>query len=417
MNAITEQTADIKKPFDIQAVRAEFPILARTMHGKQLVYLDSAASAQKPQSVIDVITHHYAHEYANVHRGAYWLSETLTEKYERARETVRAFINARSDREVVFTKGATEAINLVASSFGKRLQAGDEIVITELEHHSNIVPWQMLREERGVVLKVVPVTPEGDVELSAIEQAISDRTKLVAIAHVSNVLGTILPIHDICRLARAAGAHVLIDGCQGIVHAPVDVQDIDCDFYAFSGHKLYGPNGIGVLYGKEELLESMPPYQGGGEMISSVTFEHTEWADLPAKFEAGTPPIVPAIGLGAAIDYVSSYDHEAISDHEQAVLHYATERLGSINSLKLVGTAARKASVVSFVVEGAHPHDMATILDRSGVCVRAGHHCAQPLMDSLGHTSTLRASFGMYNTTSDVDVLIEALEKARELLC
>ncbi|MEQ9446933.1 MAG: cysteine desulfurase [Rhodospirillaceae bacterium] len=417
MNAITKQTkAKDIRPFDIESVRADFPILQRTVHGKPLTYLDSAASAQKPKQVIDVIRYQYEHEYANVHRGAYSLSEALTGKYEEAREKVRAFINAGSDREIVFTKGATEAINLVAATFGRMLKAGDEVVITGLEHHSNIVPWQLLRDQIGITLKVVPVLADGSVDLSAFESSMTGKTKLVSVAHVSNALGTILPVNDIVQLAHSVGAKCLIDGCQGVVHEVVDVQALDCDFYAFSGHKLYGPTGIGVLYGKEELLSEMPPYQGGGEMISTVTFERSEWAELPAKFEAGTPPIVQAVGLGAAIDYVSLFDRAAVAAHEQGLLNYATEQLKSINSLRLIGTAKHKTAVASFVLDGAHPHDLATILDRSGVCVRAGHHCAQPLMDSFGVTATLRASFGMYNTRSEVDVLIEALGRAREIL-
>lgn len=403
--------------FDVESVRADFPILSRTVHDKPLVYLDSAASAQKPQSVIDTIRFQYENEYANVHRGAYLLSEVLTTKYEAARETVRAFINARSDKEVVFTKGATESINLVASTFGRTLKAGDEVVITGLEHHSNIVPWQLLRDQIGIKLTVVPVSEDGDVPLSAIEQAMTSKTKLVAVAHVSNALGTVLPIQDITRVAHLAGAKVLVDGCQGIVHQAVDVQDLNCDFYAFSGHKLYGPNGIGVLYGKQDLLEAMPPYQAGGEMISNVTFERSEWAELPAKFEAGTPPIVPAVALGAAIDYVSAFDHETVQAHEDALLAYGTERLGSIDGITLMGTAPHKTAILSFVLDGAHPHDLATILDRSGVCVRAGHHCAQPLMDAFNVTATLRASFGMYNKSEEVDALADALVRAREILC
>ena len=418
MNALADtKSALLEKRFNIADVRADFPIFSRTVHDKPLIYLDSAASAQKPQVVIDTIRHQYEHEYANVHRGAYWLSETLTAKYEAARETVRALINAKSDREVIFTKGATEAINLVAATFGKRFRAGDEIIITALEHHSNIVPWQLLRAEKEITLKVVPVTSDGDVSLSSIEEAVNERTKLIAVAHISNVLGTILPIKDIARIAHAAGAHLLVDGCQGIVHEAVNVQDLDCDFYAFSGHKLYGPNGIGVLYGKEALLDEMPPYQGGGEMISSVTFEHSEWAELPAKFEAGTPPIVPAIGLGTAIDYVTSFNRVAVADYENELMLYGMDRLRSINNLELIGTAKKKSAAISFVLEGAHPHDLATILDRSGVCVRAGHHCAQPLMDSLGLTATVRASIGMYNTREDIDQLIEALNRAQEILC
>lgn len=405
------------REFDVASVRADFPILSRLVHEKPLTYLDSAASAQKPQSVIDVIKYQYENEYANVHRGAYWLSETLTTKYEDARESVRAFVNAKSDKEIIFTKGATESINLVASSFGRSLKAGDEILITGLEHHSNIVPWQILRDQCGVELKVAPVTDDGDVTLESIAKLLSPKTKLVAVAHVSNALGTVLPIKDIAKLAHDAGARILIDGCQGIVHEDVDVQDIDCDFYAFSGHKLYGPNGIGVLYGKEDILEEMPPYQGGGEMISTVTFDHSEWAELPAKFEAGTPPIVPAVGLGEAIRYVSAFDATSVAAHENALLAYGTDQLQAVEGVTLIGTAERKTAVLAFVLEGAHPHDLATILDRSGVCVRAGHHCAQPLMDRFGVSATVRASFGLYNTQDEVDILIEALDRARGILC
>lgn len=418
MSALAHKTTKTDmRVFDVETVRGDFPILGRTVHDKPLTYLDSAASAQKPQSVIDAIRYQYEHEYANVHRGAYFLSETLTSKYEAARETVRCFINAQSDREIVFTKGATEAINLVAATFGRSLSPGDEVVITGLEHHSNIVPWQLLRDQCGIVLKVVHITPEGEVPMSAVESVLTSKTKLVAVAHVSNALGTVLPIKKIAGAAHAVGARILIDGCQGIVHEPVDVQELDCDFYAFSGHKLYGPNGIGVLYGKEELLDVMPPYQGGGEMISNVTFERSEWAELPAKFEAGTPPIVPAVGLGAAIDYVAGFDQAAIAAHEDDLLAYATEQLRALDDIRLIGTANNKTAVASFVLEGAHPHDLATILDRSGVCVRAGHHCAQPLMDSFGVTATVRASFGMYNTREEIDVLIGALGRAREILC
>jgi len=404
------------RPFDIDAVRADFPILSREIHGKPLVYLDSAASAQKPHAVIDVLRYQYEQEYANVHRGAYWLSETLTGKYEAARETIQAFLNARSDREVVFTKGATEAINLVAATFGQSFGDGDEIVITGLEHHSNIVPWQLVRDQTGATLKVVPVAPDGDVPLESVEAAITENTRLVAVAHVSNVLGTVLPVKEIAGLAHSVGAKVLLDGCQAVVHQSVDVQDLDCDFYAFSGHKLYGPNGIGVLYGKEELLEAMPPYQGGGDMISTVTFERSEWAELPAKFEAGTPPIVPAVGLAAAIDYMMGFDTVARMDHEHAVLKHGMDRLADIDGLNLVGTCENKTSAISFVLEGAHPHDLATILDRSGICVRAGHHCAQPLMDAYGLTATVRASVGMYTTAQEFDVLANALVKAKDIL-
>ncbi|MFL2771645.1 MAG: aminotransferase class V-fold PLP-dependent enzyme [Rhodospirillaceae bacterium] len=412
----SSQVASLRH-FDVDAVRDDFPILSQPMHGKPLIYLDTAASAQKPQSVIDAIKGQYENEYANVHRGAYWLSEMLTKKYEVAREIIRDFINAKTEREIIFTKGATESINLVASSFGKSLAAGDEVVITELEHHSNIIPWQLLRANNGITLKVIPITPEGDIEIDAIEAAVSKKTKIIAVAHVSNVLGTVLPIKEIGAIARSVGARVLIDGCQGIVHEEVDVQDLDCDFYAFSGHKIYGPTGIGVLYGKEDLLNDMPPYQGGGEMISSVTFEHTEWAELPAKFEAGTPPIVPAVGLGAAVKYLESFDRAEVLSYESDLLAYGMERLQTVSAVQLVGRPKSKVAAISFVVDGAHPHDLATILDRSGICVRAGHHCAQPLMNRLGYPATLRASLGIYNTKEDIDILVKSLVRALEILC
>ncbi|MSO97643.1 MAG: cysteine desulfurase [Rhodospirillaceae bacterium] len=403
--------------FDVVKVRADFPILARQVHGKPLVFLDSAASAQKPRAVLDTMTRTFETEYANVHRGAYYLSEKATTNYEAAREKVRAFINAKSAAEIVFTKGATEAINLVASSYGRLvLKPGDEIVLTALEHHSNIVPWQLIRDLTGAVIKVVPINADGSVSLDAFAKVIGPRTKIVAVAHVSNVLGTVLPIEEIAELTHKAGAKLLVDGCQGIVHEPIDVQALGCDFYAFSGHKLYGPNAIGVLWARNELLDAMPPYQGGGEMISTVSFEKSTWADLPAKFEAGTPPIVPAIGLGAAIDYLSGLDRVAAVAHEQDLLAYAMAELPKVPGVKLIGTAQHKAAVQSFIMDGAHPHDLATVLDRSGVCVRAGHHCAQPLMDVLGVNATARASFAIYNTRADVDALLAALHKARQVL-
>ncbi len=403
--------------FDPLKVRADFPILSRQVHGRDLAYLDSAASAQKPKQVIDAITRAYGEEYANVHRGAYYLSELATTNYEAAREKVRAFINARELSEVVFTKGATEAINLVAATYGRAtLKAGDEVVLTQLEHHSNIVPWQLLRDATGCVLKVVPVAEDGSVSVEAFAEVIGPKTKLVAVAHVSNVLGTVLPVYEIVQLAHEVGAKVLIDGCQGIVHQHVDVRALECDFYVFSGHKLYGPTGIGVLWARAELLSAMPPYQGGGDMIESVSFEKTTWAEAPAKFEAGTPPIVQAIGLGAAIDYLNGLDREAVEAHEAELLRYAMTHLAQVPGLKLIGTAPGKASVQSFVMEGAHPHDLATVLDRFGVAVRAGHHCAQPLMEALNVPATTRASFAIYNTTDDVDALIAALRRAQEML-
>ncbi len=403
--------------FDVNKIRADFPILARQVHGKPLVYLDSAASAQKPQSVIDAMSRTYGNAYANVHRGAYYLSEMATRAYEDAREKVQRFINAASPSDVVFTKGATEAINLVAHSFGRAfIKAGDEVVISAVEHHSNIVPWQMLRDVTGCVLKVAPMEADGGFNLEAFAAVIGPKTKLVAVAHVSNVLGTILPVREIADLAHAVGAKVLLDGCQGIVHQPVDVRSLGCDFYAFSGHKLYGPTGIGILWARAELLDAMPPYQGGGDMIESVTFAKTTWAPAPAKFEAGTPPIVGAIGLGAAIDYLNSIDRAAANAHEEDLLRHAMTALAQVPGIRLIGTARRKAAVQSFVMEGAHPHDLATVLDRSGVCVRAGHHCAQPLMELLGVSATTRASFAFYNTHAEVDALVAALRRAQEVL-
>jgi cysteine desulfurase/selenocysteine lyase len=403
--------------FDVDKARADFPILARKVHGVPLVYLDSAASAQKPASVLEAMDSMYAGEYANVHRGAYYLSEMATKAYEDAREKVRAFVNAKSLSEVVFTKGATEAINLVASSFGRTfLKAGDEVVLSAAEHHSNIVPWQLVRDATGCVLRVAPMEDDGSFNLDAFARVIGPKTKLVAVAHVSNVLGTILPVVEIARLAHAVGAKVLLDGCQGVVHQAVDVQALGCDFYVFSGHKLYGPTGIGVLWARAELLEAMPPYQGGGDMIDTVSFEKTTWAAAPAKFEAGTPPIVQAIGLGAAIDYLNSLDRVAVMAHEDELLRYGMTRLAQVPGVRLIGTARHKAAVQSFVMEGAHPHDLATVLDRSGVCVRAGHHCAQPLMDRLGVSATTRASFALYNTRAEVDALIAALHRAQEVL-
>ncbi|MGC2856607.1 cysteine desulfurase [Novispirillum sp. DQ9] len=403
-------------PYDVEAVRQDFPILHKPVHGKPLAYLDSGASAQKPQVVIDTLRRVYEGEYANVHRGAYWLSERATSLYEGAREKVRAFLNAGSEREIIFTRGATESINLVAQTWGRRfLREGDEIIVSALEHHSNIVPWQMLRDEKGLVLKVAPITADGAFDMAGFEALLSERTKLVAVAHVSNVLGTVLPIKDIVAKAKAAGAAVLIDGCQGVVHRPVDVAALGADFYVFSGHKLYGPTGIGVLWGREEVLDAMPPWMGGGDMISHVSFEKSEWAGLPAKFEAGTPPIVQAIGLGAAIDYVSQFGLAPIMEHEHALLAYAVQRLGEIDGVTLHGTAPGKTGIISFSMAYAHPHDIATVLDRAGVAIRAGHHCCQPLMERCGVPAMARASFGMYTNRTDVDALIKALATVRDL--
>ena len=404
------------RAYDVGAVRGDFPILGRPIDGKPLVYLDNAASAQKPVAVIEAEKRVYEEEYANIHRGLYRLSERATARYEAARETVRRFLNAAEAHEIVFTRNTTEAINLVAASYGRHvLKPGDEIVITALEHHSNIVPWQMLRDEKGLVLKVAPVGDDGEFPLSDFADLLTDRTRLVAVAHMSNVLGTVLPVRDITRLAHAAGARVLVDGAQAVTHLPVDVRDIGCDFYAFSGHKLYGPTGIGVLYGREAVLDAMPPYQGGGDMILSVSFERSEWAPLPAKFEAGTPAFAQAAGLAAAIDYVSNLGMGRIAAHEGDLLAHATRRLRAVPGLRLIGTAPGKASVLSFALDAAHPHDIAQVLDGAGICIRAGHHCAMPLMERFGVPATARASFGLYNTRGEVDALAGALETVEEM--
>jgi cysteine desulfurase/selenocysteine lyase len=401
--------------YDVEAVRADFPILSRTMHDKPLAFLDSAASAQKPRQVIDAVSDVYEREYANVHRGLYQISEAVTARYEGTRDIIRDFIGAAHSHEIIFTRNATESINLIAYSFGRNfLKEGDEVVITELEHHANIVPWQMLRDEKGIVLKVAPITDDGELIMSAFEDLLGPKTKLVAVAQMSNVLGTILPIEDIIHRAHAVGAKVLIDGCQAVTHFPVDVQALGCDFYVFSGHKLYGPSGIGVLYGREELLNAMPPFMGGGDMISSVTFEKSTWAKLPHKFEAGTPAIAQAIGLGAAIEYVNGLGLDAIGAHEQDLLNYATQQLSSVDGLRIIGTAPNKASVISFMLDYAHPHDIATIIDRAGVAVRAGHHCAQPLMQRMDVPATTRASLGLYNNRADIDALVRALGEVQE---
>ncbi len=396
--------------FDVHRARPDFPILDRKIYGKPLVFLDTAASAQKPAAVIDAVRHCYEREYANIHRGVYFLSERATAAFEDARKKVQRFLNAREAREIIFTRSTTEAINLVAASYGgKFLGAGDEIVLTHLEHHSNIVPWQLLRDRNGVGLRVVPVNDAGELVLDEFEKLLGPRTKFVAVTHVSNAIGTITPVRDIVRLAHARGIPVLIDGSQAAPHLAVDVQDLDCDFYAFTGHKVYGPSGIGVLYGKAEHLEAMPPYQGGGEMIRSVTFESTEYNVIPHKFEAGTPHIAGAIGLGAAIDYLTALGIERVAAHERAVLDHATRRLAEFNSVRLYGTARDKASILSFTIAGVHPHDAGTVLDRAGIAVRAGHHCAQPLMDRFGVTAMVRASFGLYNTVEDADALADGI--------
>lgn len=402
--------------YAVENYRKDFPALAQQIHGHPLAYLDTGASALKPRMVIDAMSRFMENDYANIHRGVHTLSQRATNKYEAVRTQMRRFINAEYDDEIVFTRGATESINLIAHSWGRSfLKAGDEIIITALEHHANIVPWQMLRDSIGIVLRVVPVTPQGDVRVQDVQAALSPRTKLVAFAHISNVLGTVLPVKEIVALAHAAGALALVDGCQAVSHMPVDMRDLNADFYVFSGHKLYGPNAIGVLYGKREILAAMPPYQGGGDMIESVTFDKTTFKEPPYRFEAGTPPITEVIGLGAAIDYVLTIGMARIARHEDELLAYATEKLSRINSLTIIGRAQNKSGILSFTMEQAHPHDIGTILDRQGVAIRAGHHCAQPLMEHLGLGSTARASFGLYTSHQDIDALVGAIEKVREI--
>ena len=403
-------------PYDIARIRADFPILHRPVRGKRLAYLDNGASAQKPRAVIDTISRVYETEYANVHRGVHYLSQKATDAMEAAREKARAFLNALETREIIFVRGATEGINLVAHSFVRRfMKPGDEIVIATFEHHSNIVPWQIARDDRGIVLRVAPIDDNGELIVSEFEKLITARTKLVAIAHVANALGTITPVEDVIRIAHARGAKVLLDGCQAVPHLAVDVRALDCDFYVFSGHKLYGPSGVGILYGKADLLEAMPPYQSGGEMIEIVTFEKTTYAPLPFKFEAGTPHIAGTVGLGAAIDYVTGLGLDNIGAHEHALLDHATRALAALNNVRIIGAAPNKAAIVSFVVDGVHPHDVGTILDQEGVAVRTGHHCAQPVMDRFDVPATVRASFGLYNTHEDIDQLIAGLHTVQRI--
>jgi cysteine desulfurase/selenocysteine lyase len=408
--------ADVKTngAYDVARIRKDFPILAMEVYGKPLVYLDNAASAQKPQAVLDRLHKAYTSEYANVHRGLHYLANEATEGYEGAREKVAAFLNARRKEEIIFTRNATEAINLVAYTFGReRIKPGDEIVVSIMEHHSNIVPWHFLRERQGAVIKWAPVDDEGNFLIDEFEKLLTPRTKMVAMTHMSNMLGTLVPVKEVVRLAHARGIPVLIDGAQGAVHLDIDVQDIDCDFYACTGHKIYGPTGIGVLYGKYQHLEAMPPFNGGGEMIREVSEDRVTYGEPPHKFEAGTPPIVQAIGLGAAIDYVTSVGKAQIRQHEAGLMRYAHERLGEINSLRIIGTTKDKGPIVSFEMKGAHPHDVATIIDRSGVAVRAGTHCVMPLLARFGVSATCRASFAMYNTREEIDCLAEALIKAQ----
>jgi cysteine desulfurase/selenocysteine lyase len=404
------------RPYDVRAVRRDFPALHQAVHGKPLVYLDNAATTQKPQSVLDALVRYYAETNSNVHRGVHDLSVRATEAFEGARATVRRFLGAASDHEIVFTRGTTEAINLVARCFARqRLEPGDEVLITELEHHSNIVPWQMLCERTGARLRVVPIDDAGDLELDAFERRLGERTRFFAVSYVANALGTVNPVREMIAQAHARGVPVLVDAAQAVPHMRVDVQHLDCDFLAFSGHKLYGPTGIGVLYGKRAHLEAMPPWQGGGDMISSVTFERSTWNRLPWKFEAGTPDIAGAIGLGAAIEYVGKLGFEAIGAHEDALLRLATEKVGALPGVRIVGTARRKSSVLSFVLQGVHSHDLGTVLDRDGIAIRTGHHCAQPVMERYGIPATARASFGLYNTLDEVDALARGVERVIEM--
>ncbi|MGZ4998967.1 MAG: SufS family cysteine desulfurase [Methylomonas sp.] len=402
--------------FPIEQIRADFPILKEKIRSKPLVYLDNAASCQKPQVVIDAIVHTYSHEYANIHRGVHTLSVRATDKFEAAREKVRAFINAASTKEIIFVRGATEAINLVAQSFGRsKLKAGDEIVISAMEHHANIVPWQILCQQTGTILKVAPMNEKGELLFDEFVKLLGDKTRLVAITHMSNALGTINPVNKIIEAAHAKNISVLLDGAQAIPHMSVDVQALDCDFYVFSSHKLYGPSGVGVVYGKQALLEAMPPYQGGGDMIRKVTFAETEYAGLPQKFEAGTPAIAEVIAFGAAIDYVSAIGMDKIAEYEAQLLAYATEQAKKIKGLNIIGQAEEKGGILSFTLDHIHPHDIGTMLDSLGIAIRAGHHCAMPVMDFYGVPATARASFAMYNTREEIDVLMQGIKSLIEV--
>ena len=402
--------------FDVQKIRADFPILREVVHGHPLVYLDNANTTQKPQQVLDALDHYYRHDNANIHRATHLLSERATKVYEGTRVKVQRLINAAHSREVVFTRGCTDSINLVAQSWARtNLKPGDEILVTWMEHHSNIVPWQLVCQQTGATLKVAPITDAGELDLDSFRALLSERTKLLAIIHVSNSLGTINPVADLVAEARAVGAVTLVDGAQAIPHLPVDVQALGCDFYAFSGHKMYGPTGTGILYGRQGLLEAMPPYQGGGDMIASVTFEKTDYNVLPYKFEAGTPNIAGFVGLGAAVDYLTDLDRSAALEYEDALLAYATERVRAIPGVHLIGEARQKTSVLSFVLDGVHPHDIGTVLDAEGVAVRTGQHCAQPVMDRYGIAATVRASVAIYNTRAEIDALVDGLHKVREV--
>jgi cysteine desulfurase/selenocysteine lyase len=423
MSSVAKLPWDTKKPtlheaagFDVERVRADFPILQQKAHGHKLVYLDNAATSQKPKAMIDAIVHYYEHENANIHRGVHYLSEIATEEYENARKVVQEFLHAAHPSEIIFVRSTTEAINLVAQTYGRtHVGAGDEVLITAMEHHSNIVPWQLLCEEKGAKLQIAPINDKGELLLDEFEKLLRPGTKIVSLGHLSNALGTINPLAQIVSLAHAKGIPVLVDGAQAAPRLPVNVRELDCDFYAFSGHKAYGPTGIGILYGKLALLEKMPPYQGGGDMISSVTFEKTTYNKVPHKFEAGTPDMSGAVGLRAAIEYLNGLGMENIEKHEHELLAYATEKVSAIPGVRLIGTAKEKAGVLSFVMDGVHPHDIGTILDQDGIAIRTGHHCAQPLMDRFGVDATARASLGLYNTKEEIDALVQGIQKVQEV--
>lgn len=406
----------VVRPFNVEQVRSDFPVLTRKVHGKPLLYFDTAASAQRPAAVIEAIDNFYRVHNANVHRGVHSLSQEATDLYEGGRAKLAEFINAASEREIIFTRGTTEAINLVAQSFLRPvLNPGDEILVSHMEHHANIVPWQMLCQQTGAILKVIPINQRGELEIESLPELLTERVKLVGLVHISNALGTVNPVAEVCRMAKKFGIPVLIDGAQAMPHIPVDVQALGCDFYCLSGHKMYGPTGIGALWAREATLEAMPPWQGGGEMIRRVTFEKTTWNDVPAKFEAGTPHIAGAIGLGAAVDYLSSFDPAELAVHENTVLEYGSKRLQEIEGLRIIGTARHKAGVISFTLKDIHPHDLGTVIDHYGIALRTGHHCAMPVMQFFGVPATARVSFGLYNTVGEVDALVEALHSAREM--
>ena len=408
---------DTKRKFDVEEIRNDFPILKREVNGKPLVYLDNAATSQKPQVVIDALTHYYTYDNANIHRGLYFLSELATEQYENARLKVKEFINAMSVAEIVFVRGTTEAINLVASTLcrAKYFKEGDEVLVSHMEHHANIVPWQLMSDRKKINLKVIPINDAGELDYDAFEKLVNEKTKLVSVVHISNALGSINPIKKIIDFAHSKKIPVLVDGAQAVPHLKIDVQDLDADFYAFSGHKVFGPTGIGVLYGKTEFLEMMPPYQGGGDMIRTVTFKKTTFDDIPRKFEAGTPNIAGGIGLGAAIDYLNQFDRNELAEYENELLKYATEKLSEVDGLRIIGTAKEKASVISFIIEGIHPYDIGTIIDTDGIAIRTGHHCTQPIMQRFNVPATARASFAFYNTKEEIDKLVASLYKVKRM--